>query len=59
MTYKIYWTNLWYTAPETFATIDAAIAHARSKCFCATIMVGATGEVVAIYDTISGSRRTT
>ena len=47
-----------YASSESFPTVEAAVAYARSKCFEATILKGGvqTGEVVASWSPIGGFR---
>ena len=54
----VYWTNMGYASSESFATLEAAVAYARSKCFEATILKGGvqTGDIVASWSPIGGLR---
>jgi hypothetical protein len=52
--YKVYFTNFGYFSADTFATLDAAIAKAKSVCFECSIVQN--NETVATWSSIGGLR---
>ncbi len=55
MVFLVHWVCFGYSAPETFRTLDDAIAHAREVHFTAAIY--AADRIVATWCPIGGTRR--
>jgi hypothetical protein len=54
--FSVYYTNHFYSAAETFATVEAALEYGKSKGFEFSVRA-ADGNVVAGYSPLYGLRR--
>jgi hypothetical protein len=52
---RLYWTAFGYTSHRTFETVEAAIAHAQTKCFSAAVYFG--DDLMATWNPLHGLTR--